>query len=141
LWVPVTREQFITGIIRNREKDVEKQRVALQKLEKERQDQIAGREARIRDLRKVYHQTEKDPAKREKLLQGALKLAAIMDAGLAKAVEDGPRQLAEMERLLLSGLREEFGRVSPSERASPAWYLQATGVSSGLVPAGAPNAR
>jgi hypothetical protein len=137
----VTREQFITGIIRNREKDVEKQRVALQKLEQERQEQLAGREARIRDLRKVLDQTEKDPAKREKLMQDALKMAAVMEAGTAKAVEDGPRQLAELERLLLSRLREEYQRLSPSERASPAWYLQSPDGFSGLAPAGAPNAR
>jgi len=82
LWVPVTREQFITGIIRNRKKDVEKQRV-----------------------------------------------------------EDGPRQLAELERLLLSRLREEYQRLSPSERASPAWRLQSPDGFSGLAPAGATNAR
>jgi hypothetical protein len=113
----------------------------MRKLEQERQDQLAGREERIRDLRKVYEQTEKDPAKREKLLQDALKLAAIMDEGMAKAVEDGPRQLGEMERQLLSRPREEFERMSPSERVSPAWYMGAPDFSSGLAPAGAPNAR
>jgi hypothetical protein len=113
----------------------------VRKLEQERQEQLAGRDARIRDLRKVLEQTEKDPAKREKLLQDALKTAAIMEEGMAKAVADGPRQSAELERLLLSDLREEFQRLSPSERASPAWYLQTPEVPSGLAPAGAPNAR
>ena len=113
----------------------------MRKLEHERRDQLAGREERIRELRKVYEQTEKDPAKREKLLEDAKKLAAATDAGMAKAAEEGPRRLAEVERLLLGRLREEFERMSPPERASPAWYVAPPDGSSGLAPAGAPNAR
>ena len=92
LWVAVTREQFIAAVIRNREKEVEKQRTDMRTFEQERQTQLAGREEWIRELRKVYEQTEKDPARREKLLEDVLKLAALIDARMAKAVQSGSRR-------------------------------------------------
>jgi hypothetical protein len=141
VWVPVTREQFITTVIRAREQDVEKQRAEVEKLKKAEKERIAGKEQRVRELEKTYEQIEKDPVKRQTMLQDALKAAALADETMAKSMAQLDGKVGEMKHLLLDAPRAELQRMSPEERVSTAWYRGAGDASSGLVPAGTPGAR
>jgi len=140
-WVPVTCEQFITSLIRKLGADLDKQKAEPGQPEGEQHASRAGIEQRRKEIEKMYADLEKDPVKRARLVEEALKAAAAKEAATAKSQAGARQEVPDTDRTLIAPLRDELARMTPAERASAAWYLKPADGRSGLVPAGTPNAR
>jgi hypothetical protein len=148
--MPVTREQFVMVLISERERLMAHQAEEDKKLppcDKAYKDWISGAEER-RQINERAYQTLKqsNPAEAERFRTSVDKTEADMPAGLKKN-----QALCEADRKwhaehaadeVLERYRAELARMTPAERASPAWYdkLAEGPEASGLVAPDAPRA-
>jgi hypothetical protein len=149
-WMPVTREQFVLVLIGERERLMAHQAEEEKKLppcDKAYKDWIAGADERRKMNEKAYQILKQtNPADAERFRTSVEKTEADMPAGLKKN-----QALCEADRkwraehtadVVLEHLRAELARMTPAERASPAWYdsLGEGPDASGLVAPDAPRA-
>jgi hypothetical protein len=128
VWVPVTREQFISALIRVEERAVEKENAEDQ--------ENAARWAE--EKKRILESGNKDA------IEALRKAEAANEALKAKlARQEGPQAAQSGHMVVLEPLRAELARLSPAERASPAWYKfdGEKWKESGLVAPNTPNSR
>jgi hypothetical protein len=155
-WVPVTREQLVLALIRERERLnaplAEAMKSAPPSCAAAYNEWISRRDERRKTIEETYQAVKKnDPAGAERYRTEMEKLEVDMPAQLKagqarceaqrkQAAQQAPEQVAPDR--IVKPLRAELARMTPAERASPAWYdKQSEGPdASGLVAPGAPHA-
>jgi hypothetical protein len=155
-WVPVTREQLVLALIRERERLNAPLAAAMKSTPPPcttaYNEWISHRDERRKTTEEVYQVTKKtDPAGAERYRTDMEKLEADMPAQLKasqalceaqrrQAAQQAPEQVSPDRTV--KPLRAELARMTPAERASPAWYdKESEGPdASGLVAPGAPRA-
>ncbi len=156
-WMPVTREQFVLALIRERERlmahqaDEMKPRPA-PPCDKDYKDWMSGGEERRQTTESAYQTLKKtDPAAAEEFRARMEKLEADNPGWLKQGIancEELRKKIAQRAAepvapdRILESLRGELARMAPAERASPAWYdsLAEGPDASGLVAPHAPRA-
>jgi hypothetical protein len=149
-WMPVTREQFVLVLIREREGSMAHQAEEDKKLpacDKAYKDWISGAEDRRQANERAYQTLKQsNPVDAERFRADTEKQETEMPAGLKKN-----QALCEADRKwhaehaadrVLETYRAELARMTPAELASPAWYdsLAEGPDASGLVAPDAPRA-
>ena len=155
-WMPVTREQLVLALIRERERLIaplaEKKKSTPPPCGNEYKEWMSHRDERRKTTEEAYQIRKKtDPAEAERYRAEMEKMEADTPAQLKEAqarceaeqkqaAQQAPEQVAP-DRIVKS-LRDELARMTPAERASPAWYdKQSEGPdASGLVAPDAPRA-
>jgi hypothetical protein len=155
-WVPVTREQLVLALIRERERLNAPLAAAMKSAPPScaaaYNEWISHQDERRKTTEEVYQVTKKtDSAGAERYRADMEKLAADMTAQLKagqarceaqrkQAAQQAPEQVSPDRTV--KPLRAELARMTPAERASPAWYdKESEGPdASGLVAPGAPRA-
>jgi hypothetical protein len=155
--MPVTREQFMSALIRERERliahqaDERKPRPA-PPCDKDCKDWMSGGDERRQTNETAYQTLKKtDPAVAEHFRARMEKMEADMPALLKQGIancEELRKQIAQRAAepvapdRVLESLRAELARMTPAERASPAWFdsLAEGPGASGLVAPHAPRA-
>jgi hypothetical protein len=154
-WVPVTREQLVLALIRERERLNAPLAAAMKSAPPPcaaaYNEWISRRDERRKTTEETYQTVKKrDPAGAERYRADMEKLEADTPAQLKasqtlceaqrKQAAQAPEQVSPDRTV--KPLRAELARMTPAERASPAWYdKQSEGPdTSGLVAPGAPRA-
>jgi hypothetical protein len=137
-WVPVTREQFLTALIRERENNFAKQHKDREPCDQSYKEWMADGDRRRRGFENMYQEWKKsDPADAERRRADNEKMEANMPGVLqaaAASCEASLKKAAAMEAEQTEALRAELARLTPPERASQAWYAPGPGPGkSGLV--------
>ena len=156
-WVSVTREQLVLALMSERERlfahqaEERKPRPA-PPCDKDYKDWMSGAEERREDTERAYQRLKKtDPAAAEQFHARMEKTEADMPALLKEGqarCEAQQKQAAQTTSAqvapdrVIEPLRAELARMTPAERASPAWYdkLPEGPDASGLVAPHAPRA-
>ncbi|MGA3161867.1 MAG: hypothetical protein ABSC77_11680 [Terracidiphilus sp.] len=135
-WVPVTREQLVLALIRERERLNAPLAAAMKSAPPScaaaYNEWISHQDERRKTTEEVYQVTKKtDSAGAERYRADMEKLAADMTAQLKagqarceaqrkQAAQQAPEQVSPDRTV--KPLRAELARMSPAERTSPAWY-------------------
>jgi hypothetical protein len=155
-WVPVTREQLMLALIRERER----LNAPLAEMKKwtpppcgdAYKEWMSHRDERRKTIEDAYQIRKKtDPAEAERYRAEMEKMEADTPAQLKEAqarceaqqkqaAQQAPEQVAPDR--IVKPLRDELARMTPAERVSPAWYdkLSEGPDASGLVAPDAPRA-
>ena len=155
-WVPVTREQLVLALIRERERLnaplAEAMKTTTPPCTAAYNEWISHQGERSKTTEETYQAVKKtDPAGAERYRTDMEKLVADMTAQLKasqarcetqrkQAAQQAPEQVTPDRTV--KPLRAELARMTPAERASPAWYdKESEGPdASGLVAPDAPRA-
>jgi hypothetical protein len=135
--VPVTREEFILALIREQERPSKEQAEQVAEFERAHAKSVAQR---AEEKKKILTSGDKNAIERLKKTEAAWEKAdaesAARFAGHLKASSGG-----DFYKVIVESLRAELARLTPTERASWAWYKRDPNgppAQSGLVP---PNTR
>lgn len=156
-WMPVTREQFVSVLIREVERSIARQaQVSKPRSEppcdKDYKDWMSGAEERRRTTETAYQNLKQsNPAAAEEFRARMEKLEADVPGQMKQGIancEELRKKMAQpapepvVQNRILETYRAELARMTPAERASPAWYdhLAQGPDASGLVAAQAPRA-
>jgi hypothetical protein len=153
-WIPVTREQLVLALIRERERLnaplAEAKKSTPPPCGNGYNEWMSHRDERRKATEEAYQVLKKsDPAGAERYRAEMEKLEADTPAQLKEAQARCEAQLAAQQPpepvapdRIVEPLRAELARMTPAERASPAWYdKESEGPdASGLVAPDAPRA-
>jgi hypothetical protein len=153
-WVPVSREQFLTVLIRRNGVGAAKNDELLKASSKDTCGDayarwISEKEQRHKTSEQVYQELKQAGlnAQAEESRAISEKLEAERPAELLKEQAQCEQRFHNRPRIsnpfadLIQAERAELNSLSPAQRASQAWYSPGTGyLSSGLVPADTPGA-
>ena len=139
LWVPVTREQYLSALVRAREQDLAGAESGFARDPYTLWLSERGKRERTRD--EIYKAVK---ARSAQEAEQFLRTAADMETRTEAALKATPREEPASLRTLrngVAGLRSELAAMAPAERNSQAWIARLGDVTSGLLPAGTSGAR
>ncbi len=142
-WVPVSREEYLTALIANRDSVARASAASVSEGNSDRawREWVAQRPQRLAEIEKTVAALRKAaPAQAEKTRADMLKMDRGIEAQLKSQVGTFSSSGSDTLARSVAAMRAELAAMSPAERASPAWRGVAE-LDSGLLPAGADGAR
>jgi hypothetical protein len=142
-WVPVTRAEYLTALIADRDSVARASAASVSEGNSDRawREWVAQRPQRLADIEKTVAALRKSaPAQAEKSRADMLAMDRGIEAQLKSQVGTFSSSGSDTLARSVVAMRAELAAMSPAERSSPAWR-GTPGLASGLVPAGAPDGR